>query len=99
MDSSTVIHTQVRELENLIACIHGVTDVVIISLNQPSGKNILKAFVQPEENTQLNPQLIINHCLTESTCLRAPDSVIFRKIPRTPSGKVPRQLLLNSCAC
>lgn len=92
------IHFQVRELEKLISTIQGVSDVVVISIPQPTGDQLLRAFVEPEENRELNAQLIINHCLKKSTFRRAPASVTFGKIPRTPSGKVARQVLLEQCA-
>lgn len=89
------IHFQVRELERLISKIQGVNDVVVISIQQPSGDQVLRAFVEPEENVDLNAQLIISHCMRKSTCRRAPVSVTFGTIPRTPSGKVARQVLLE----
>jgi fatty-acyl-CoA synthase len=96
--NNTVIHAQVRELEKLIGRIKGVSDVVVILLDQPSGGQTLKAFVEPEDNRSLNAQSIINYCLKKSSSLRAPDSVYFCKIPRTPSGKVARNVLLEMCA-
>ncbi|MFZ5646433.1 MAG: AMP-binding enzyme [Bacillota bacterium] len=92
------IHFQVRELEKLISAIQGVNDVVVISTAHPSGDQVLRAFVETEDDRELTAQLIINHCLKKSTCHRAPVSVTFGKIPRTPSGKVARQLLLEQCA-
>ncbi|MFZ5652379.1 MAG: AMP-binding enzyme [Bacillota bacterium] len=89
------IHFQVRELEKLISTMQGVNDVVVISIQQPSGDQVLRAFVEPEGNRDLSAQSIINHCLKKSTCRRAPVSVTFGIIPRTPSGKVARQLLLE----
>lgn len=92
---SDEIHFQVRELERLISKIEGVNDVVVISIPQPSGDQLLRAFVEPGENGDLSDQLIINHCMRKSTCRRAPVSVTFGIIPRTPSGKVARQVLLE----
>lgn len=95
---STEIHSEVRELEKIISLIQGVSDVVVISVQQSSGDSLLRAFVEPEENNGLNAQSIINYCLRKSTCKRAPVSVTFGKIPRTPSGKVARQVLLEQFA-
>lgn len=95
------IHFQVRELEKLISTIQGVNDVVVIYMQQPSGDRVLRAFVEPDGNRDLSEQSIINHCLKKLTCRRTTVSVTFGIIPRTPSGKVARQLLmekLEQCA-
>lgn len=94
----TEINLEVRELERIIGLIKGVSDVVVISVQQPSGKELLRAFVEAENGSQLSEQSIIKNCLEKSTRGRAPASVTFCKIPRTPSGKVARQLLLEQCA-
>ncbi|MCL6477103.1 MAG: hypothetical protein K6T65_01680 [Peptococcaceae bacterium] len=98
MECATTIHAEVRELEKLIACIEGVSDVVVIPVQQPSGGEVLKAFVEAENTVQLNAQAIISYCREKSTQGKAPASVTFCKIPRTPSGKVARQFLLEQCA-
>ncbi len=95
---NTELNLEVRELEKLIGCINGVSDVVVVSVQQPTGGRVLKAFVEPESNNQLNEHAIISHCLKKSSRGRAPSSVTFCKIPRTPSGKVARQFLLELCA-
>lgn len=95
---NTELNLEVRELEKLISRLKGVSDVVVISVQQPSGGRILKAFVEPENNNQLNENTIISHCLSKSARGQAPSSVTFCKIPRTPSGKVARQFLLEQCA-
>jgi len=89
---------EVRELEKLICRIRGVSDVVVISVSQPSGSHLLKAFVEPDSGNQLSEQTIISHCLNKSTRGRAPASVTFCTIPRTPSGKVARLSLLEQHA-
>lgn len=94
----TDINLEVRELEKLIARIDGVSDVVVISVPQPTGGQMLKAFVETDTGDQLNESAIISHCLKKSTRGRAPSSVTFCRIPRTPSGKVARQFLLEQCA-
>jgi acyl-coenzyme A synthetase/AMP-(fatty) acid ligase len=94
----TDVHHHVRELEKIISLMEGVSDVVVISVDQPSGEQVLKAFVEPEDDTDLNAQSIINQCISKSNCQRAPVSVTVCKIPRTPSGKVQRQMLLEQCA-
>lgn len=94
----TDVHHHVRELEKLISLMEGVSDVVVISVEQPPGEPVLKAFVEPENDTVLSAQSIINQCINKSSCRRAPVSVTVCKIPRTPSGKVQRQMLLDQCA-
>lgn len=92
------INLEVRELEKLIGHLSGVCDVVVISVTQPSGDEVLRAFVEAESSDQISEQAIISHCLKKSTRGRAPNSVTFCKIPRTPSGKVARQFLLEQHA-
>ena len=94
----TDVHHHVRELEKIISRMEGVSDVVVISVEQPPGEPVLKAFVEPENDTVLSAQSIINQCINKSSCRRAPVSVTVCKIPRTPSGKVQRQMLLDQCA-
>ena len=94
----TDVNLEVRELEKLIGLIEGVGDVVVISVQQPAGGQVLKAFIEPEDNHQLSEETIINHCLSQSNHGQAPSTVVFCTIPRTPSGKVARQLLLDQCA-
>ncbi len=91
----TEINIEVRELEKIIKCIGGVSDVVVISVQQPSGAEMLRAFVEPEDGIQLSGNSIISLCLDKSSRGRAPSTVTFCKIPRTPSGKVARQILLE----
>ncbi len=98
MIDNTLIHSEVRELEKIISLMQGVNDVVVISVEQPSGDSILRAFVEPKEDNRLNVQQIITQCISKSTFNRAPASVTFTKIPRTPSGKVARQVLLEQFA-
>lgn len=98
MECATTMHAEVRELEKLIARIEGVSDVVVIPVQQSSGGEVLKAFVEAENTGQLSAQSIISYCLKKSARGKAPASVTFCKIPRTPSGKVARQFLLEQCA-
>lgn len=95
---NTDVNLEVRELEKLIAQIKGVSDVVVVSVKQPSGEIILKAFVECESSVGLSEQSIISCCLSKPTRGRALSSVTFCKIPRTPSGKVARQFLVEHCA-
>ncbi len=94
----TDINLEVRELETLIKDLDKVIDVVIVNVNQPNGESSLKAFVETEDDAPLDEQVIIQYCLKESSRGRAPSAVIFCKIPRTPSGKVARMVLLEQLA-
>lgn len=94
----TDVNLEVRELEKLIAQIKGVSDVVVVSVRQPSGEEVLKAFVEPESSVELSEQSILSYCRNKPTRGRALSSVTLCKIPRTPSGKVARQFLVEHCA-
>ena len=95
---NTDVNLEVRELEKLIALIKGVSDVVVVSVKQPSGEEILKAFVERESSVEISEETIISYCRNKPTRGRALSSVTFCKIPRTPSGKVARQFLVEHCA-
>lgn len=90
-------HAQVRSIEKLIAPFGGVGDVVVISVPQPSGGNHFNAFVEPDEKSLLSVEKITDY-LKNSEYKDIPVSVVFCKIPRTPSGKAARQALLDMCA-
>lgn len=95
----TDINLEVRELEILIGQLDGVIDVVVISIDQGEGSVLLKAFVETEnDETILEEKTVINYCLENSGSKNIPSSVIFCKIPRTPSGKVARMILLEQIA-
>ncbi|MFZ5595449.1 MAG: AMP-binding enzyme [Bacillota bacterium] len=96
MTNCTEVQTQVRELEKMISLIQGVSDVVVVLAGNAQGKEVIKAFVEPEEDTGLSEQAIINHCL--KSCHKAPSTITFTTIPRTPSGKVARMALLEKYA-
>jgi fatty-acyl-CoA synthase len=92
----TDINLEVRELETLIGQLDEVIDVVVISIDQGEDSFILKAFVETENNkTILNEKAIIDYCLENARGKNIPSSVIFCQIPRTPSGKVARMILLE----
>lgn len=93
-----MVHSEVRELERLISRMDGVNDAVIVPVQQPSGRAMLKAFVETAASNQINAQSIINYCLKQSNRGTAPATVTFCKIPRTPSGKVARQILMEQHA-
>lgn len=96
----TDINLEVRELETLINDLDGVSDVVIVNVNKSDEDVLLTAFVETDDDddSTITQQLIIQHCLEKSTRGRAPSTVLFCKIPRTPSGKVARMVLLEQLA-
>jgi acyl-CoA synthetase (AMP-forming)/AMP-acid ligase II len=96
MPEITKIHAQVREMESIIIAQPGVEDVVVISVENGTGDNQLKAFVEPAEDTHPSEQNIIHACRSKSKYGRIPNSIIFGSIPRTPSGKVARLRMLEA---
>ncbi|MHB8158147.1 MAG: AMP-binding enzyme [Desulfocucumaceae bacterium] len=92
------LHSQVRELEKIILHLDGVSDVVVISVEKPSGEQALRAFVEQEDETDVNARALISQSFKKSSYGSAPITITFGKIPRTPSGKVLRQQLLGQCA-
>lgn len=83
----------VRKMEKEIVKHPEVEDAVVVGDRQPRGGYVLKAFVEPASNDSVTINSIKKYCLTQFGAL--PVEVIFRKIPRTPSGKIARQQLLQ----
>lgn len=86
-----VLH--VRKMEKEIARHPGVEDAVVVSHMKPRGGYTLKAFIEPAADDNETKKSIQELCVNQSGAL--PVEVVFKKIPRTPSGKVARQQLLE----
>ncbi|WP_006521606.1 AMP-binding enzyme [Desulfoscipio gibsoniae] len=91
--SDLVMH--VRKLERAINKHPHVADAVVISFNTASGTRI-KAFVEPADPVP-TPESIRQFCYNDLVG-ELPVDFVFKSIPRTPSGKVIRQQLLNGKA-
>ena len=87
-------HFKVRSIEKLITPISGVSDVVVIPVPQSSGKTMFKLFVERDGKNQLSVETITGR-LKDSDFKDITVSVTFCNIPRTPSGKVARQTLMD----
>ncbi|MTI83762.1 MAG: long-chain fatty acid--CoA ligase [Firmicutes bacterium] len=86
-----VLH--VRKLEKALVTHADVEDAVVLSEENPESETfVLKVFVEPSSNDSETEKKIREFCISQSNAL--PTEVIFREIPRTPSGKVARQQLL-----
>jgi acyl-coenzyme A synthetase/AMP-(fatty) acid ligase len=85
-----VLH--VRKLEKALVTHPNVEDAVVLSEEKPESGYVLKVFVEPSSDDAKTEEEIRQFCSSQSSAL--PTEVIFRDIPRTPSGKVARQQLL-----
>ncbi|TYO93356.1 AMP-binding enzyme [Desulfallas thermosapovorans] len=86
---------QLKKLERAISRHPHVADAVVVSLNTPAGETRIKAFVEPGDPPPTAES--IREYFNENWAGNPiPIDFIFRSIPRTPSGKVIRQQLINS---
>ncbi|WP_347490326.1 AMP-binding enzyme [Desulfoscipio sp. XC116] len=85
-----------RKLERAINRHPHVADAVVISFNTSSGTQI-KAFVEPGGPPPPTPESI-RELLNSDWTSELHIDFVFRDIPRTASGKVVRQQLLDNKA-
>lgn len=93
--SSNDLVIQVRKIEKTVKTHPYVADAVVIPLNTPSGEQKLQAYVEPG-NPPPSAQSIIDYLKNDWDGMQVPIDIIFKDIPRTASGKIIRQQLLES---
>lgn len=86
-----VLH--VRKMEKALVRHPEVEDVVVLSEEKPEAGYVLKVFVEPSAGDEKTTEEIKRFCYSQQSPL--PFTVVFGKIPRTPSGKIARQQLLK----
>jgi len=91
--TSNEIVLHVRKMEKSLVRHPEVEDVVVLSEEQPGDGYVLKVFVEPSASDEKTTEAIKEFCYSQSSPL--PLKIVFGQIPRTPSGKVARQHLLQ----
>lgn len=95
MLSSNDLILQVRKMEKALSKHPYIVDAVVVSLSTPTGEQRIKAFIEPG-NPPPSVESIMEYCQDDWIKPQLPIDLIFKNIPRTPSGKVIRRQLLES---
>jgi len=93
--SPNTIVMQVRKMEKVLTAHPNVTDAVIIPQHLPAGEQRIMAFVEPGDPPP-STESILARFKSNWPDIQVPVDIIFKSTPRTPSGKVIRQQLLDS---
>lgn len=86
---------QVRQMEKCIGSHPCVEDVVVITVDDPQEGQSFRAFIETECDNATTEQSLLDLFKKKNCPSKAPLSIVFAKIPRTPTGKVSRQKLLS----
>ena len=92
---SSDLVVQVRQMERTIGSHPSVEDVVVITVDDPQDGQVFHAFIEPDSDNPPTEQAIIEFFKEKIDSFEMPLNIVFGKIPRTPTGKVSRQKLLN----
>ncbi|SFR07766.1 AMP-binding enzyme [Desulfoscipio geothermicus] len=93
--SPNTLVLQVRKMEKALITHPNVADAVVIPQHSPAGEQRIRAFVEPADPPP-SAESILAHFKNDWPDIQVPVDIIFKSIPRTPSGKVIRQQLLDS---
>jgi fatty-acyl-CoA synthase len=76
------------EIENVIYQHPKVLSVAVVSVPDAKWGEVPKAFVEVKSGVDLTAEEIINFCKTKIARFKAPKTVEFIELPRTPTGKI-----------
>lgn len=83
-----------RELEEIILTLPGVAEVAVVGAPHPSSGEIPVAFVVPATGVALTAETIMSHVAASTVPYKkVRDVVIVDRLPRTPAGKVAKEVL------
>ena len=83
-----------RDIEDVIAEIDGVAEVVVVGVNDEILGEAIKAVVVPKPGSGLDAVAVKTHCLRRLPAYKLPKHIEFdTDLPRTPTGKIKRNLL------
>ncbi|MEW5952558.1 MAG: hypothetical protein AB1815_02205 [Bacillota bacterium] len=86
---------QVRQMEKRISSHPCVEDVVVITVDDPQKGQYFRVIIETKCDPATTEQSLLDLFKEKTNLMKAPLSIVFAKIPRTPTGKVSRQLLLS----
>ena len=88
------VHPQ--DVEDVLAELPDVTECAVVGVDDDVLGEVIKAFIVRPADSALREQQVKRHCLDKLASYKVPKFVEFvASLPRTPSGKVQRSLLLE----
>lgn len=83
------------ELEQVIATLDGVLEVVVVGVPHEKWGEAPLAVVYAEAGAALSEETVIDACRRELGSYKKPDQVVFRNqaLPRSPVGKIQRKVI------
>lgn len=80
------------EIESVINSKAGVSDSAVVGIMNESGSEEIKAIIVPEDDADITPVSICQHCKRQLPYLKVPRYIEIRdEFPRSPSGKIRKQ--------
>ena len=88
-----------KEIEEVIAAWPGVHEVAVTGCPDPILGEAIWAFVVPDGKPPLNHKALIRHCRDNLASFKVPQKLIeLDELPKTTSGKIKKNLLMNKYA-
>ena len=85
-----------REIEETLITHPAVADVAVVGIPDPDWGESVKAFVVLKEGEMIGEQEVIDFCKKHLASYKKPKTVVFiPTIPRNPSGKALKRLLIE----
>ena len=84
--SSIEIESTIYEMDGIVAC------AVIAMPDEKWGESPC-AFIEIEKNITINEEEVIDHCKKRLAKYKLPKKVIFKKLPKTSTGKIQKFIL------